>query len=107
MCWTLLPISSAVTTASSATGMSLVPAETTTITPLPCFWRFALGENHFGHALAQGAMVVELGESQVFEGEMTEALDSFVGGESLFSDLLEQLAQGLGVHRRRSHCRLP
>ena len=25
--------------------------------------RFALGKNHFGHALAQGAMVIELGEA--------------------------------------------
>jgi len=32
---TSLPIISAVTTASSATGMSLVPADTTAIMPLP------------------------------------------------------------------------
>jgi hypothetical protein len=41
---------------------------------------FALAENHFGHALAEDAVVVELGKAQVFEGEMAKALDGFVGG---------------------------
>ncbi len=36
-CWTSLPMISAVTTASSAIRMSLVPAETTAIVPLPYF----------------------------------------------------------------------
>jgi len=56
--------------------------------------RFALGEDHLGHALAQGAMMVELGETQVLEGQVAQALYGFVGGEALFSDLVEQLAQG-------------
>src|ERR1017187_271997 len=62
--------------------------------------RFALGKNHFGHALAQGAMVVDLGEAQVFKRQMTQALDGGVGREVLLSDLVEQLAKGFGVHRR-------
>src|SRR6266446_6742797 len=60
--------------------------------------RFALGKNHFGHALAQGAMVVDLGETEVLKGEVTQALYGLVGGETLFPDLLEQLAKGLGIH---------
>jgi hypothetical protein len=68
--------------------------------------RFALGKNHFGHTLAQGAMVVDLDKAEVFKGQMAEALDGVVGGEALLSDLLEQLAKGLGIHRRRRHCRL-
>ena len=28
---------------------------------------FALGEDHFGHAVAKGAMVVHLGESKIFK----------------------------------------
>jgi len=43
-------------------------------------------------------MVVELGETEVLEGQVTEALDGVVGGEALFSNLLEQMAKGLGVH---------
>jgi hypothetical protein len=56
--------------------------------------RFALGKNHLGHALAQGAMMVELGETQVLKGQVTQALYGFVGGEALFSNLLEELAKG-------------
>jgi len=62
--------------------------------------RFALGEDHLGHALAQGAMMVELGETQVLEGQVTEALHGFVGGKALLSDLIEELAKGFGVHGR-------
>jgi hypothetical protein len=55
--------------------------------------RFARGKNHLGHALAEGAMMVELGETQVLKRQVTQALDGFVGGEALFSNLLEQLAK--------------
>src|ERR1700687_2615828 len=67
--------------------------------------RFALGKNHFGHTLAQGAMVVDLGETEILKGQVAKALDGFVRRETLFADLLEQLAKGLGIHRRRLHCR--
>src|SRR6266852_9470714 len=60
--------------------------------------RFALGKNHLGHALAQGAMVVDLGETEVLKGQVTQALDGVVGREALFADLLEQPAKGLGIH---------
>jgi hypothetical protein len=61
--------------------------------------RFAWRKDHLGHALAQGAMVVELGEAEVLKGQVTQALDGVVGGEALSADLVEELAQGLGVHR--------
>ena len=61
-------------------------------------WRFAFAENYFGHALAEGAVVVELGEAQVFEGEMAQALDGFVGGQLAFADLSEEIAERFGVH---------
>jgi hypothetical protein len=57
-------------------------------------WRFARGEDHLGHALAQGAMVVEFGETEVLKGQVTQALDGVVGREALFLDLVEELAQG-------------
>jgi hypothetical protein len=60
--------------------------------------RFALAENHLGHALAQGAVMVDLGEAQVLEGEMAEALDGFVGRELFGADLFEEAGQGSGVH---------
>jgi hypothetical protein len=54
-------------------------------------------------------MVVELGESEVLKGQVTEALDGIVGGKALFADLVEELAKRLGIHRCRHYyyCRLP
>jgi hypothetical protein len=48
--------------------------------------------------LAEGSVVVELGETQILKGQVTEALYGVVGGEALFSNLLEEMAKGLGVH---------
>jgi hypothetical protein len=39
-------------------------------------------------------MMVELGETQVLKRQVTKALYGFVGGETLFSNLLEELAKG-------------
>ena|ERR1700694_1608041 len=43
-------------------------------------------------------MVVDLGETEILKGQVTQALDGIVRGETLFSNLLEQLAKGLGIH---------
>jgi hypothetical protein len=51
--------------------------------------RFALGENHFGYALAKGAMVVDLGKTQVFKGHVAKALYRFIGRDALFPDFAE------------------
>ena len=61
-------------------------------------WRFALSKNYLGHALAQGAMVVDLGKTQVLKGQVAQPLDGLVGRDALFPDLIEQLTEGLGVH---------
>ena len=58
--------------------------------------RFALGKNHFGHALAQGAMVVEFGETEVLKGQVAQALDGFVGGEALVLEPGRRACEGLG-----------
>ena len=149
---TSLPITSAVICASSATGMSLVPAQTTAILPLPrTVWsrqtrmapesgrysasaqlapvttaavsrsarvistfgafssslsaiastwsrRLALGEDHFRHAVAQRAMMVHLGESQVFERHVPHARESRLDIDRAFPHLLEQLPQLIFLH---------
>ena len=56
--------------------------------------RFSLRENHFGHALPKGAMVIDLGEAQVFKGHVAEALDGFVGGNAPLFDLGEEFPEG-------------
>jgi hypothetical protein len=66
---------------------------------------FSLGKDDFGGSLAEGAVVVDFGESEVFEGQVAEALDGLVGRDALFLEIREQLAQGLGVHKRQGHCR--
>ena len=59
--------------------------------------RLAGSEDHFGHPGAQGAMVVNVGESQIFEGKMAQAINGGVGGELAPADLLEEFADGFGV----------
>ncbi len=54
-------------------------------------------EDHFRHSVAQGAMVVHIGESQVFEGKMAQAVDGGVGRKLALADLLEEFADGIGV----------
>jgi hypothetical protein len=60
--------------------------------------RLSLTEDHFGHALAKGAMVVELGETQVLEGQVAEAFYGLVGGKALFSDFFEEFVEGMRIH---------
>src|ERR1700681_2060840 len=48
--------------------------------------RFSLSKNHLGHSLAQGAMVVDLGETEVLKRQVTQALYGLVGGEALLSN---------------------
>jgi hypothetical protein len=55
--------------------------------------RFALAEDDFGHSVAQFAMMVELGEAEVFKGKMAKARKSFVGRELSGTDVTEQFAE--------------
>jgi hypothetical protein len=57
------------------------------------FGGLALTENDFRHALAKGAVMIDLGKSQVFEGQVAEAVDGVVGRELLLSDLVEEFAE--------------
>ena len=52
----------------------------------------ARAEHHFGHSHAQIAVMVYLGEAQVFEGKVPELFDSVIGGELAAPHLLEQSA---------------
>jgi hypothetical protein len=60
--------------------------------------RFSFAKNHFGHALAEGAMVIDLGESEVFEWEMAETLHRLVGRELSGAYFLENASESGGVH---------
>src|SRR5258706_5160950 len=58
----------------------------------------ALSEDHFGHARAQGAMMVDFGETQIFERQMTQAVDRLVAWELAPAPLLAERTDRFGVH---------
>ena len=65
----------------------------------------ALGEDHFRHAVAQGAVVVHLGKSQVFKRHVPHAPDSGIDIYRAGAHLLEQCAQLVLIHDARiSEC---
>jgi len=47
-------------------------------------------------------MMIQLGESQVFEWHMPQALHRFIGRELAPADLLEKFANGISVQRKHS-----
>jgi hypothetical protein len=57
----------------------------------------ALSEDDFGHAIAQSAVVIDFGESEILERQVAEAGDRVVGRQFAFADLLEKLADRFGV----------
>ena len=44
-------------------------------------------------------MMIHLGKSQILKRQMAETVDGVIRGEFAGSNLLEQLADGFGVHR--------
>jgi hypothetical protein len=58
----------------------------------------ALAENHFGHALAEGAVMINFGEAEVFEREMAQTGYRFVGCELFGADIFEETGKGGSVH---------
>lgn len=60
-------------------------------------WGLSLTEDHFRHAYAQPAMVIDLREAKIFKGKMAEPFDRFVRGEFAPADLREQSADGIGI----------
>ena len=60
--------------------------------------RLAFAEDHFRVPLAQGAVVVDAGEGEVFEGQMTQPVQRRVGSQASGGDFGEEGAELLGVH---------
>ena len=58
---------------------------------------FAMGENHFRHAHPQRAVMVHLGEAEVFKRQMTELADTLVGSNFAAAYALENVADRFGV----------
>jgi hypothetical protein len=57
-------------------------------------------QHNFRHSSAQRAVVIDLGESEIFEGKMAQARDRVVGRDFAFADSVEELADGFGVQER-------
>jgi len=60
--------------------------------------RFAFAEDDLGETLAEGAMMIDFGEAEVFKREMLEALDGGGGGELSTLHSLQNLQKILMVH---------
>lgn len=59
-------------------------------------------ENHFRHACAQRAVMIDLSETEIFERKMTQARDGIVWSQLAFANLVKKLANGFGVQRALS-----
>jgi hypothetical protein len=66
--------------------------------------RLACGEDNFRHSSAQGAMVVELGEAEVFEGQVLEAIDGIANGSAPVADFVEESFEAKTIHFKNSYC---
>ena len=60
------------------------------------------GKYHFRHSCTQCAMMIELGESQVFEWHVPQALHRFIGRELAAANLFEKFANGISVQKKHS-----
>ena len=63
--------------------------------------RFALAEDHFRHAGAQGAVMIHFGEAEIFERKMAQAIHGLVGRELAPAHLLEIVCGW--IRRSRKH----
>lgn len=60
--------------------------------------RLACGVDDFGQAVAEGAMVIDLGVVEVFEGEVGEASGGLLGREGAALDFGQKFEKGSFVH---------
>jgi len=58
----------------------------------------AFRQNDFGHTDAQRAVMIDLGEAEIFERQVSQAIDGGIGRELALAHLLEEAANGVGVH---------
>src|SRR6202020_1200006 len=52
-------------------------------------WCFTFTENNLRHACAQGAMMIDLGEAEIFKRQMAQAGDAFIGRELAPADIVK------------------
>jgi hypothetical protein len=60
-------------------------------------WSLSLSQDHLRHPAAQRTVMIYLGKSQVFEGQMAQALDGLVRRKRASADLVEEFADGISV----------
>jgi hypothetical protein len=61
--------------------------------------RFLLAKNYFRHSGAQGPVMIDFGEAQVFKRHVAQALHGIVRRELALADCFEQFADGVSVHK--------
>ena len=60
--------------------------------------RFALTENHFRHAMPDGAMVIDFRESQVFKGQVAQRFERGRNARFAAMHLFEKFFNLLNIH---------
>jgi hypothetical protein len=58
---------------------------------------FPLAQYHFRHSIAQGAVMIDLGESKILKWKMAQTIDRVVRRDRALANLLEKTADGFGV----------
>jgi hypothetical protein len=61
-------------------------------------WSLTLPKDHFGHPGAEAAMMIDLGESQIFKWQVAQTFDGIVRSDFSLAHLIEKFADGFGVH---------
>ncbi len=64
--------------------------------------RLAGGEDDLRHTGAQGAVVIELGETEILEGQVAQAAQGFFHASVAVPDVVEQLFNMSAIHQRPS-----
>jgi len=60
---------------------------------------FARGEDDFRHAGAEGAMMIDLGEADVLERQIAQAIECVVYGGAAFANIVEQGFNAAAIHQ--------
>jgi hypothetical protein len=62
-------------------------------------WSLAGGKYDFGHAGAEGAVMIELGKTDVFERQVAQPVEGIVDGGAALTDFVEQRFDLRAIHQ--------
>jgi hypothetical protein len=74
-----------------------------------CYLRggLASSENHLRHSGAEGAVMIDLGEAEIFKRKIAEAVKGFADGGAALAYFVEQCFNAMAIHQRPSLIAMP